>query len=260
MKVWGRKGELPAVIGVARAANEGLSRQELLQKALHTLSSDGRADRIGAWLESPGAEGTEDHGVASFRGIVWDKENGNMPAEWRRLSPQALMAQDVLTSGHSVEQELEGDSLPLIGPLVELRRAMWVPIERKGRLRGVLLAGSRSRHGAMPRELFESAAAELALAIELEEEQRLARERQADLGVVRQMLASLGTTKRSDLVLGDLVHNCTAGSRYANGLGATFAVIGSIPEDRGNPTWSPQIAFHWTSGESVWNQAIGSQP
>ena len=54
-----------------------------------------------------------------------------------------------------------------------------------------MLAGSRSRHGDMPRELFESAAAELALAMELEDEQRVAGERQADLGVVRQMLAGL---------------------------------------------------------------------
>ena len=260
MKVWSRKSEYPAVIGLARAVNEGLSRQELLEKTLRTLSSDGRADRIGAWLESAGAEGAEIHGVPSFRGIVWDRENGNMPAEWRWLSPQAPLPQDVLTSGRSAEQELEGGSLPLIGPLLELRRAMWVPIERKGRLRGLLLAGSRSRHGDMPRELFESAAAELALAIELEDEQRLARNCQVDLRVVRQTLASLDTRERPDLVLADLVDNCTAGSRYGSDLGATFAVIGSISEDRGNPTGSPQITFPWTSGDSVWTNAIESPP
>src|SRR3984893_17048857 len=254
MKVWGRKGELPAVIGVARAANEGLSRQELLQKALHTLSSDGRADRIGAWLESPGAEGTEDHGVASFRGIVWDKENENMPAEWRRLSPQALMPQDVLTSGHSVEQELEGHSLPLIGPLVELRRAIWVPIERRGRLRGVLLAGSRSRHGDMPRTLFESVAAELALAIELEEEQQSARERQADLGMVKQMMAGLSGS-RSGHVLLDIGDNCTSSLQYGNGWGATFAAIGGIADGQGI-----DATFRWQSGDGAWISAIATPP
>ena len=258
MRVWNRKTEVPAAIGVARAANEGFSRRELLEKALHALSSDGRADRIGAWLEPAELEGSELHGAPSFSGVVWDRERGQMPVEWRRLSFEAPLPQEVLSSGRSVEQELEDGSLPIIGPLMELRRAMWVPIERRGRLRGVLLAGSRSRHGDMPRELFESAAAELALAMELEDEQRVARERQADLAVVRQMLAGLSGGAGPDAILGDMAANCTAASRDGNGLGAAFAVIGFLAGS-GNSA-APEMAFHWKSGDPSWTLAIETSP
>jgi signal transduction histidine kinase len=259
MRVWNRKTEVPAAIGVARAANEGFSRRELLEKALHALSSDGRADRIGAWLEPAELEGSELQGAPSFSGVVWDRERGQMPVEWRRLSFEAPLPQEVLSSGRSVEQELEDGSLPIIGPLMELRRAMWVPIERRGRLRGVLLAGSRSRHGDMPRELFESAAAELALAMELEDEQSVARERQADLGVVKQMLAGVsGGGGGSGAILGDLVANCTASSREGNGLGAAFAVIGFLAGS-GNSA-AVEMAFHWRSGDPSWTLAIETSP
>jgi signal transduction histidine kinase/CheY-like chemotaxis protein len=257
MRVWSRKTEVPAAIGVDRAANEGFSRRELLEKTLHALSSDGRADRIGAWLEPAELEGSELHGAPSFSGVVWDRERGQMPVEWRRLSFEAPLPQEVLSSGRSVEQELEDGSLPIIGPLMELRRAMWVPIERRGRLRGVLLAGSRSRQGDMPRALFESAAAELALAMELEDEQRVARERHADLGVVRQMLAGLSGGAGPNAILGDMAANCTAASRDGNGLGAAFAVIGFLA---GGNSAAPEMAFHWKSGDPSWTLAIETSP
>ncbi len=252
MKVW-RKSESPSAIGVARAANEGFSRSELLEKALHTLTSDGRADRIGGWLEPAEAESGEFRGAPSFSGIVWDRERGNMPAEWRRLSLENTLPQDVLTSGRSVQQELEDGSLPMIGPLMELRRAMWVPIERRGRLRGVLLAGSRSRHGELPRELFESAAAELALAIELEDEQRVAQQRHTDLGVVKKVLADLASAG-PDAILGDMAAGCTAAARTGGGLGAAFAAIGYL-EERGDSA-TPEMIFRWKSGDFTWTGAM----
>jgi nitrogen-specific signal transduction histidine kinase len=64
----------------------------------------------------------------------------------------------------------------MIGPLLDLRRAVWVPLEHRGRLRGILLAGRRSKHGKLPMESLESAASELALAIELQEEQQSGRD------------------------------------------------------------------------------------
>lgn len=259
MRVWNRKNDVLAAIGVARAANEGLSRRELLEKALNALSTDGRADRVGAWLAPAEPEMSDMHGPASFSGVVWDRDRGSMPAEWRRLSLEAPLPQDVLSAGRCVEQELEDGSLPMIGPLMELRRAMWVPIERRGRLRGVLLAGSRSKHGEMPRELLESAAAELALAIELEEEQRLARERHADLGVVKQILTGLDGNGRADAILGDLVASCAALSKDGSGLGVAFAAIGFLA-DSGNSGAPPEMTFHWKAGDSSWTLAIETSP
>jgi hypothetical protein len=278
VKAWSRKAELPMSAAVSRAAVEGLSRQEVLQKALQTLSRDGRADRIGAWLEWPEAEEQESDGAASFRGMVWDRDNGKMPEEWGRLSPQPSLPEAVLISGLTVEQEM-GVGTPMFGPLVGLRRAMWVPIERQGHLQGVLLAGSRGRHGTMPRALLESMASELSLAIGYEEEQQLARQRQADLSLARTILEKLAIGNRPERILGELVDNCTLSIGNGVCLGATFAVIGAVrEEDSRLSDWSgaraqrhdesrvvrpeqpPAVDFRWTSGDPVWKGAVESQP
>jgi signal transduction histidine kinase len=276
---WNRSAPMPVVAAVSRAAMEGLSRQEVLHRALQTLSCDGRADRIGAWLEWPDAEERESDGAASFRGMVWDRDNGQMPDEWRRLSPQPPLPEGLLISGRTVEQEME-DGTTIFGPLVGLRRAMWVPIERQGHLQGVLLAGSRGRHGVMPRELLESMAAELSLAIGYEEQLTLARQRQADVGLTRTVLDRLGSRELPERILAGLTDNCTMATKDGAGLGATFAVIGVIREQRGvtgslegrageiqdrlQENMSPGpltiVDFLWASGDKIWKNAVESFP
>lgn len=259
MRVWGKKAATTAaVLDMGWAAATGLSRQELLQKTLLALARDGRADRIGAWIEPPDTEEARNQTARGFRGLVWDREDRNIPPEWRNLSPETPLPQALLAAGHSVEQELEHGALPLIGPLLELRRAVWVPIERSGRLRGVLLAGSRSRHGEIPTELFEAAAAGLALAMELEEEQKRDREHRADLGLVKQALASAGG-EQSALTLAELVENCTAGADFGSGLGATFAAVGVVSAGGGTGEGAA-VSFHWTSGDYLWINALENAP
>ncbi len=256
MRVWGKKAATTAaVLDMGWAAATGLSRQELLQKTLLALARDGRADRIGAWIEPPDTEEARNQTARGFRGLVWDREDRNVPPEWRNLSPETPLPQALLAAGHSVEQELEHGALPLIGPLLELRRAMWVPIERSGRLRGVLLAGSRRRHGEIPTALFEAAAAGLALAMELEEEQKRDREHRADLGLVKQALASAGG-EQSALTLAELVENCTAGADFGSGLGATFAAVGVVSAGGGSGEGAA-VSFHWTSGDYRVDQCAG---
>jgi PAS domain S-box-containing protein len=57
-----------------------------------------------------------------------------------------------------------------------MRRVLWVPVEGKGELRGVLLAGSRQKQASFSKEAMESVASKLARAMELAEEQRSARQ------------------------------------------------------------------------------------
>jgi signal transduction histidine kinase/CheY-like chemotaxis protein len=216
--------------------------------------------------------------------MVWDSESAMVPAEWERLSPEPALPPELCSAGRSVEQELENGSLPMIGPLLGLRRAMWVPIERRGRLQGVLLAGSRSKHGELPKELFECAADRLALALELEEEQQRSRERQGDLSMTMQMLGSLsggmsGATSLSashqagenrspnaagaEALLGEVVESCTASGTTGRGLGAIFAGIGAVPEDsdgRELLTARRAAEFRWKSGDSVWSSAMENAP
>ncbi len=120
----------------------------------------------------------------------------------------------------------------MIGPLVGLRHALWTPIEGRGHLRGVLLTDTRRKQTAMPRDLAEAVAAELALALEFEQEQHLARERQADVRLSKQILGALGGSASADTILSQLVASCTEDSADRSGAGASFAVIGHRPAKR----------------------------
>jgi signal transduction histidine kinase/ActR/RegA family two-component response regulator len=91
------------------------------------------------------------------------------------------LPEELLVGLQTIEQELGGSpSRLMIGALIEIRRALWVPIVVHGHLRGVLFAGQRKKQAHVPRALSESVAAELALAMELENERRLGRERHQD--------------------------------------------------------------------------------
>jgi hypothetical protein len=147
MKMWSKKTNTSA-ISAACAAGQELSLHKLLRQTLYKLASDSRTDRVGVWLEAADTERGETStgpGTGAFRGIVWDRQCEILPLEWQRLSPQAPIPHEALAGGHTVEQKLDHGALPVIGPLLDLQRAVWVPVERKGRLRGILLAGNRNK-------------------------------------------------------------------------------------------------------------------
>jgi signal transduction histidine kinase/FixJ family two-component response regulator len=215
-----------AVRGVARTAARRIARRDLIQEAVQSLLVTTKADRIGAWMESVDAERLPGCAFAGFRGIVADRDGETTPSEWERLSPEAPLPLDLLKSRKSVEQVLGGATdQTILGALVEMRRAAWVPVEIRGRLRGVLLAGSRKRRGALPVQLLESAAADLALAVELDEERRSARERQADIAVTKEFLYELAHSGPTDAILMRLMETCTDSGGEGDGLGAVFAVL-----------------------------------
>src|SRR5260370_5817267 len=149
---------------------------------------------------------------------------------------------------------------PMIGLLVGLRHALWVPIERKEQLKGIILAGSLGKQPAIPRERVESVAAELALALGLEEEQRIARLHEADFTVVRRFLAGPSYGASLETRLSSLVQSCTATPGNGEGSGAAFAVIGALrqgPEKSGDGF---SMAVRWRSGEESWTRAMESEP
>src|SRR5260370_4555021 len=113
--------------------------------------------------------------------MVWDRGNHQTPQEWAHLSVEPPLPEELLFRGKTIEQDMEAfPPNPIIGLLVGLRHALWVPIERKEQLKGIILAGSLGKQPAIPRERVESVAAELAMALGLEEEQRLPRLHETD--------------------------------------------------------------------------------
>src|SRR5260370_17108558 len=167
MPIWGKKKpeDRPAEKGVARAAAEGASREELMREAMRVLSKHSDADRLGVWLEPQLGQKEETSFPSSFRGMIWERGVEATPAEWARLSQEFPLPQELFT-GKSVEQDPGGPpARPMPCPLTEMRRAVLVPIRRTGRLRGVLLAGTRARQSVLPQPLLQSVAPQLLFAI-----------------------------------------------------------------------------------------------
>ena len=262
MKIWEKTAEKESTgRGVARAALNGASRKELPQEALQSLSQLGPAGRIGVWLESDANASPQDETAVAFHGKVWDSGTDETPKEWAQLSIEPPLPVELLLRGKTVEQDLHTlPPNPILGLLVGLRHTLWVPIAWKEKLRGLILSGSRGRQPAISREQVESVAAELALALGFEEEQRIARLRTEDLGAVRRFLARQAAAASDEALLSSLVESCTEQPQNENGPGAAFAVIGALREQREKSGESPSVEFRWRSGDDSWTHAIESEP
>ena len=253
-----------AVGGVLRVARAGASREEWIQVALEELAQETALDRAGIWLE-PAADEGDTGGTAVFSGAVWERNGGNLPREWRRISAEAPLPREVLNGTESVEYELEGATvLPMLGPLVELQRALWVPVNGHHILGGLILAGSREQHVSLPRTKVERIADELGLLLEIEEERRLARERQEDLTLWRRVRDLLEQPEVPENLLRELAESC-AGEKGKSGAGAVFALIGE--RKSGLPVETPAAAGQTDrlvlcaqAGDPAWAHSLEDGP
>ena len=262
MRIWVKKSETESSgRGVARAALSGASRKELLQEALKALALQGPAGRFGVWLDADSNASPRNAFATGFHGMVWDRGNSETPQEWASLSVEPPLPEELLLRGKTVEQDLEAfPANPIIGLLVGLRHALWVPIGRKEQLKGVILAGSTGKQPACSREHVESVAAELALALGLEDEQRIARLRNEDLGAVRRFLAQQAAATSVEVLLSNLVESCTETPANGVGPGAAFAAIGALRDHREKSGGNFSVEFRWHSGDDSWTRAIESEP
>jgi signal transduction histidine kinase/CheY-like chemotaxis protein len=246
-------------LGVAPAALEGRARLDLLKEATRTLLASGQADRVGVWVESVDYLAAGSGQRRSFRGIVADKDGEATPTEWSRLSPQPPLPAELLANLRTVEQDVDDSpDSPMIGALIEMRRALWVPLRVHAQLRGVLLAGSRKKQAHLPRALLESVAAELALAMELEDERRLARQRHQGF---RRLLAALASSESPSDILARIVRDCTDNANHESEPTAVFAAIGRLVDSAktGKSAIHPpekSMRFAWQSGPAAWIRTL----
>jgi signal transduction histidine kinase/ActR/RegA family two-component response regulator len=267
MSAQSRQSKTPQVEsagGVLRAARAGASPLEWIQIALEELAQETELDRAGIWLE-PAADAQDTSGAAVFSGAVWERNGGNLPREWRRISAEAPLPREVLSGTNGVEYELEGASvLPMLGPLLELQRVLWVPVNGHHNLGGLILVGSRQRHAPLPRAKVERIATELGLLLEIEEERRLARERQEDLTLLRRVQDSLQQPDVPENLLCELAESCTA-EKGKSGAGAVFAMIAE--RQSGLPVKTPAAAgqadrllLRAQSGDPAWAHSLEDGP
>jgi signal transduction histidine kinase/CheY-like chemotaxis protein len=262
MSIWGKKTEKEtSERGLARAALDGASREELVREAHKSLAREGRTGRIGVWLEADPNSIAQKEVPAGFRGVVLDRGSNETPQEWATLSVEPPLPEELLLRGKTVEQDLEASPAnPITGVLVGLRHALWVPIARKEQLRGVILVGSMGNQPCIFRKSVESVAAELSLALGLEEEKSIARQGNADLGVVKRFLRTSAAECSPDTLLRSLVESCTVTAASVGGPGATFAIIGALRHPGELSCENFSLEFLWHSGDEFWTRAIQSEP
>ena len=253
MKFWGKKhSEELLHHGVSAAAAADAPREEWIREAIHRLAALVEADRLGIWLEAGGSSQDSSSGV--FRGAVWDRDKSETPPEWRQLSTEAPLPPAVLAASGSAFVELGASPQgAFFGPLLELRRALWVPVQAQGHLRGVILAGSKGGTPMFPAQPIESVAAELALALERDQQQRRANAYHADLEVTRALLLALSTGASPDAVLNRIVESCIEIAPSGELQPGLFAAIGVC-----EPAFAaaaaglpfPKLSFPWSAGDT----------
>lgn len=257
---------------VARAALAGAPREQLLREALRALAQAPCPDRVGIWLEpEPNAKSANELSGA-FHGFVSDRAlEEHCPPEWKVLSLEPPLPGQLLFRAEPIEQDLDGSARnAVIGQLVGLRRALWVPVADQGlgcsgpgclnRVRGLILLGSVSNSLVSFLDRAKSVAAELALALGAEEQFRTVRIRNAELDLVLHLLESRSDASSSERLLAHLVDDCVRDSAKEEGIGASFAAIGIAPTPAEHFSSATPVIFRWRSGDEVWTRAVSADP
>ena len=258
MWVWPKKErEQQTRPSVARSVLAGVNREKILREVLQTVLTGSRADRVGVWLQQD--ESSSSGCQADLRGVVRERDGDQPPIEWERLSLDSPVPYESLLRGVSVSEELAfGTAQPVFGLLIGLHRVLWTPIHGRDRLRGILFSGWQKAPTVLPQELLDGLAADLALALELEEQQRLTRQREEDLRLNREILTTLSSAASTDTVLSRLVADC-AELCTASSSSAGFAILGHFPPTA-NSLADPEIEFDWESGDTTWTHGIDREP
>ena len=272
MRIWGKKAEVTASpAGVAVVALAGTSHEGLAREALRTLTQTPCPDRVGIWLELDASAQPPSELSGAFHGLVWDRSAGEeIPPEWKILSLEAPLPEQLLLRAEPFEQNLD-DSVrnAVIGQLVGLRRALWVPIADQGpeygqgslgRVKGLILLGSAGSPLVPFLARTTSVAAELALALRAEEKFRAVQIRNAEIDLVRNAAQSNSDRSSLDRLVTHLADDCVRDSNKGAGLGATFAAIGVMPFPEGQFPPAAHPDFRWRSGDERWTSSMGRDP
>jgi signal transduction histidine kinase len=251
--------------GVVRAARAAAGREAWIREALLELQMEPGAERFGVWLEAPAGDETIPSPRIVFRGEVRERGEGNGAGKWTNLSVELPLPLDLLSAGETAEQVLQGELQdPLLGPTLGMRHVLWVPVFGPNLLRGLILLAAEDAGSPLPRVLAEEVAAELSLALELEEQSRLARERKADLELTARVHTLLAENADLDKILLELAESCTERDT-PGGVGAVFALIGerrtglAVAAPSGARA-AERLRVRALSGDPAWGHSVEQGP
>jgi signal transduction histidine kinase len=253
-----------AARGVLRAARDGASHNDWITETIGELRAAG-TERCGVWLQSREAEVSVAGRPPAFRGQVWEGSRGSGSGEWTSLSVGLPLPLEILHAGKTAELILPEESHePIVGPTLGMRHVLWVPVMVREQLRGLVMLAAEQRESLLARILAEEVAGKLALAMEWEEQSRLARERQADLELAARVHRLLAEAADGDAILAELAESCTQGL-LPDGVGAVFALIGE--RRTGLAVAAPagargeeRLRIVAASGDSAWGHSVERGP
>ena len=248
-----------------KAGRAGARHSELIFEAIQELRGERAADRVGVWLEEVGSAEASETSPAVFRGEVWEGGIGGEILEWAQINFDAPLRIGSLRAGQSCGYEIgEQEAGAILGPELELRRVLWVPVMVRRTLRGLVMLGSLRRRANLPGAKAESIAEQLGFLLELEEERKLASTRKADLDFWLRINRLLAEQQSANTILGQLAESCTRGESVG-GAGATFALIGerrsgtadSGPSGRKR---EDHLFIRAQSGDEAWEYGVNGGP
>jgi signal transduction histidine kinase/FixJ family two-component response regulator len=245
----------------------GAAHTEWIFEAIQDLRAASDVERIGVWLNENGNSDQPEDAPAVFRGEVWDEGVGGV-LEWNRIAIDSPLPAGSLKNGLSCEYEIpEPGSGPILGPQLQLRRVLWVPVIVRRNLRGLVMAGSPNKQKPLPCANAERVARQLALLLELEEERKLALGRKADMDFWLRLKRLLAEKQSTNMILAQLAESCTRGEAVG-GAGAVFALIGECksgppPEvklQQLQPGSSDHLEIRAQSGDAAWAHSVNAGP
>lgn len=237
---------------------------EWIFEAIRDLRAANNVERIGVWLNESGTFDRPDDPSTIFRGEVWDKDIGGV-LEWNRITIASPLPAGSLKNGLSCEYEIsEAASGPIVGPQLQLRRVLWVPIIVRRTVRGLVMAGSPNKQKPLPCANAERVARRLELLLELEEERKLAAGRKADIDLWLRIKRLLAEKHSTNMILAQLAESCTRGEAVG-GAGAVFALIGerksglaqSVKLHHGT---ADHLEIRAQSGDAAWAHSANAGP
>ena len=258
---WGAEGSRAGQRSLLRIVRPAGGPAEWIPAAIQLLVSESAAERIGVWLEDP-LTGENDGASPVFRGEVWEREMGSGPPEWARFSACAPLPVELMSGGASFECTIDGPQAgPILGPVIDLNRVLWIPVVRRSVLRGLILLGSRRKNEPLPRLHAENLAAELSALLELEEERRLAQSRKADLELWWRVRGWMSEKQSGGMILAQLAESCTRGAANG-GVGAVFALIAERRQPcarQADHSVSEELNVRAQSGDTEWAHRVNSE-
>ncbi len=235
-----RRGEVAPPGALRRASARGDPLEKMLEQAAREFLLVGEAERAAVWLESP-------QHPDCLVGTVVEADSGAVPEQWKRLDVSLPFFRTLLASEHSVAEELdESAGAPLLSPLAEMQRAVWIPLRAQQRTVGLALVAYGGSRRPVHTEGLEGLAGELAQVIAQRRDLELSALWRADAMACSQLQRAILGGTPAEQILPQIV---SAAARNTRAAFVALARSGAAP---------PQLEFF--EGSPEWRNFLDQEP